>query len=183
MEITKIIIQILLAQIPEAIFFSIFMILTKELKENRILFTFLMTMAYLILKIFIHYSIWFHILYIFNVFIILKILYKDKAQITDIFTFGIASIILMITSAISYFVFKNYIIIALIVNRIFIFLFLFLFRNKLNKIQKMYQKLWNRNDGIKKKMKSTTFRCTNLGAFNFMFYIMYLGITFLLIKK
>lgn len=175
-------IQILLAQIPEAIFFSIFMIFSKELKEKRILFTFLMTATYLILKIFIHYSIWFHILYIFDMFMILKLLYKEKAQITDIFTFGIASIFLMITSAISYFIFNNNIIIALIVNRIFIFLFLFIFRNKFYKIQKMYQKLWNRNDKIKKKMKSTTFRCINLVIFNIMFYIIHLSVTFLIRK-
>ena len=44
--------ELFLGQIPEAIFFSLFMIYTKRLKEKRILFTVLMTIEYLLLKAF-----------------------------------------------------------------------------------------------------------------------------------
>lgn len=166
--------ELLLGQIPEAIFFSLFMIYTKNLKEKRILFTILMVIEYLLLKAFIHYNIWFQILYTAIVYFILKSLYEEKAQITDIFTFTIANIILTLSCIILYFVVynitKSYILFV-IINRIFIFGFLILFKNKLNNIQKIYKKLWNRNDMKKKKIKTTTFRALNIVIFNTVFYI------------
>ena len=50
--------------------------------------------------------------------------------------------------------------------------FLFLFRNKLYKIQKLYKKIWNRDDSIDKKIKTTTFRGFNIVMFNTMFYLL-----------
>lgn len=177
--------ELLIGQIPEAIFFSLFMIYAKGLKEKRILFTVLMIVEYLLLKSFIHYNIWFQILYTFISFIILKVLYKEKSQITDIFTFTIASIIVILICAILYFIiwftFNNYLIYA-ILTRIFMFAFLFLFRNKLNKIQKVYKKLWNRNDK-KKGMKTTTFRSLNIVIFNIIFYIINIGMIFMIIQN
>lgn len=96
------ILEIILGQIPEAIFFSLFMIYAKGLKEKRILFTILMVAEYLLLKHFISFNVWFQILYTFITFIILKILYEEKAQVTDIFTFTIASIITILCSIISF---------------------------------------------------------------------------------
>lgn len=165
--------ELFLGQIPEAIFFSLFMIYTKRLKEKRILFTVLMTIEYLLLKAFIHYNIWFQILYTTIVYFILKSLYEEKAQITDIFTFTIGSIILTLSCIILYFIVytitKSYICFV-IVNRIFIFVFIFLLKNKLYKIEKIYKKLWNRNDIVKKKIKTTTFRAINVVMFNGIFY-------------
>ena len=88
--------ELLIGQIPEAIYFAIFMMLVKQLKEKRVLFSVLMIAEYLLLKHFIKYSIYFQISYTLTTFLILKILYKDKSQLTDIFTFTIGSIILMI---------------------------------------------------------------------------------------
>ena len=107
-------------------------------------------------------------------FINLKVLYKEKAQITDIFTFMISSLILSVINGLSYFIFyglKHQFLISVIISRILLILFLMIFKNKLYKIQNLYKKFWNRNDKIKKKMKSTTFRCINLFVFNIMFYI------------
>lgn len=98
---------------------------------------------------------------------------KKKAQITDIFTFTIASIILTLSCIILYFIVytitKSYICFV-IVNRIFIFGFIFVLKNKLYKIEKIYKKLWNRNDIVKKKIKTTTFRAINVVMFNGIFY-------------
>ena len=167
------ILEILLGQIPEAVYFAIFMILSKRLGSKRILFTSLMIIEYLLLLNVFPFSTWSHVLYFGISFLILKILYKEKCQITDIFTMGIASIILILANIILYpiaTIFKNYILFV-ICNRLLIFGSLFLLRHKLPKIQKVYKKFWNRNDKLPKRMKSTTFRCLNLVLFNVSFYI------------
>ena len=68
--------EVLLGQIPEAIYFALFMIFVKQLKEKSILFIILMIAEYLLLKVFIKYNMWFQILYTFMTFLILKLLYK-----------------------------------------------------------------------------------------------------------
>lgn len=164
--------EVLLGQIPEAIYFSLFMIFAKGLKEKRILFTILMIIEYLLLKQFIEFNVLFQILYTFMSYIILKILYKEKSQIIDIFTFTIGSIILMISSIICFMLSNKNPIIASIINRLFLFIFIISLNHKISKIQEIYKTLWNRNDFIKKKIKSTTFRCINLIIFNLSFYIL-----------
>lgn len=169
------ILEILLGQVPEAIFFAMFVILTKSLKERRCLFILLMVIEYLILKIFFKYNIWFQILYTTIACLTIKLLYGQKSQIIDVFTFTIASLILVISSILAFLVFRPNMIIIAIANRILLFVFLYLFRNQLPKIQKVYCKLWNRNDTVKKKMKSTTFRSLNMVIFNVLFYGINLG--------
>ena len=178
--------ELLLGQIPEAIYFALFMIFTKELKSKRFLYIVLMIAEYLLLKHFIEFSIWFQIAYTIIQFMILKILYKEKAQVIDIFTFAIASIVLMLFCISLYFIVwktvNNYMV-YVILNRICIFLFLIIFRKKLPKIQKLYKKLWNRNDTANKKMKSTTFRALNLVVFNIMFYIINVCMIFIIYQN
>ena len=178
--------ELLLGQIPEAIYFALFMIFTKELKTKRILYTIFMVLEYLLLKFFIEYNIWFQVAYTIIQFLILKLLYKEKAQITDIFTFTIASAVLILISFISYsvvwFTLNNYYI-AVILCRVLLFVFLIMFYKKLYKIQKLYKILWNRNDKKKTKMKSATFRAVNVVVFNVIFYIINLGMAFMLIQN
>ncbi len=166
--------EILLGQIPEAIYFALFMIFTKRLDKKRGLFITLMVTEYVLLLNVLPFSTWSHILYFVVSYIILKILYKEKSQITDIFTLGIASIILMVISAICYFIIfitiQN-IIISTLLAKAMLFTFLFIVKTKLYNIQKMYKYLWNRNDKLPKFMKSTTFRCINVILFNSMFYV------------
>ena len=126
------ILQILLAQIPEAIYFSLFMIFVKQLKEKRILFIILMIAEYIMLKLFMSFNIYFQVFYTIITFIILKMLYKEKSQITDIFTFTIGSIFMIIVDAIVIFTIgffiKDYIVLT-IIDRILLFTLLYLFRN------------------------------------------------------
>ena len=169
------ILEIVLGQIPEALFFSLFMIFTKQLKEKRIMFIILMILEYLILQKLIHFDICLQIRYTAFTFIILKLLYKEKSQITDIFTFTIGSILMIVIDMAVYFIsslFTNNFLIIITIDRILLFAILFLLRNKLPKIQNLYKKLWNRNDKKEKKIKSTTFRCINVIIFNVTFYVL-----------
>lgn len=173
--------EIIIGQIPEAVYFALFMILVKQLKEKRLLYIALMIVDYLVLKHFIQFSMYFQVAYTFMAFIILKVLYKEKAQITDIFTFTIGSIILILFSFICGTLYIANIfsyMTCTIINRTMMFTFLWVFRNKLCKIQELYKKLWNRNDKIKKKIKSTTFRSINIVAFNSIFYIIHIGMLY-----
>ena len=179
----KIMLEILLGQIPEALYFATFIILVKQLKEKRISYILLMTVEYIILLQFFKFSVYCQITYTVFTYIILKILYKEKTQITDVFTFGMASIILIIISAITSLIFKHSIVVTIVISRLLMILFLFLFRNKLPNIQKLYKRLWNRNDKIRKRMKSTTFRVINTVVFNLMFYIINVGMLYALLFK
>lgn len=168
------ILEITLGQIPEALYFALFMIFTNEIKTKRVCFIASTILEYVLIFNAFPYNNWAHILFLIALFLIMKLFYKDKCQVTDIFTMGIASIILCITSVILYFIvwalFNNYMV-YVIIHRILLFTILFLLKPKLNKLHKLYHKLWNRNDKIKKPIKATTFRSLNLVVFNFMFYL------------
>ena len=178
------ILEIILGQIPEAIYFALFMILTKGLKEKRLLFTCLMILEYILVMNVEIFSTWAHVIYIGLTFVALKVLYKEKAQITDVFTFGIASLVLMGVSLLSTLVLLLNFNLGIIVSRILPFVLLFIFKHKLHNIQKLYKKLWNRNDKVKTIMKSATFRCLNVIIFNLMFYTINAGMIYaVLIRK
>ena len=179
--------QLLLGQIPEAIFVALFMIYAKGLKDKRFLFTLLMVVEYLLTKYSFQYNWMFHITYMISVFLTLKLLYKEKSQITDIFilaigyvVLGISCILFSIPAMLN--IIKNYTI-CIILNRIFLFIFLFVFNYKLINIQNLYKKLWNRNDKVPKKMKTTTFRALNLVVFNILFAVLNLCMLYAIYLK
>lgn len=173
------ILLLFLEKVCEAIFFSMFLILGKKLKEKRLLFTAIMIFEYLALKCVLKYNIWFQLIYTFMSFINLKVLYKEKAQITDIFLFAVASIILIILSSIAYFIvfftIKNYWV-ALILSRILMFLFLIICNSKINKIYSKFYLLWNRHSN-KNKIRSLTLRNISIIIFNFMFWFLNIALT------
>lgn len=180
-------IEILLGQLPEAIYFALFMILSKGLKTKRTTYIILSCIYYLILLNAFPYNTWSHVLFFIFTYITLKYLYKERSQITDVFTLGIASLLIVVISILIYFIlskFTAYIILGNIVQKIILFSVLFLLRNQLPKIQGLYNKLWNRNDKIPKRIKSTTFRVLNVVTFNFMFYVINIFLLYcLFIKK
>ena len=164
--------QLLLGQIPEAIFFALFMIYAKGLKEKRFLFTLLMVVEYLLTKYSFQYNWMFHITYMISVFLTLKLLYKEKSQVTDVFILLISYVFLGFFSIFSVIVGKfifGSIMLANIICKIIIFSFIFIFNNKLIIIQNIYKNLWNRNDKQSKKIKTTTFRALNVVVFNLLF--------------
>ena len=149
------------------------MIYTKNLKEKRIKFFILTSIAYVLCIMISQYKTLYYVLFIFLVYIILKILYKSKAQIIDVFVFSISCIYLTILSAILIFFLKddlsNYWFLYTF-NRILIFL-PFLFRNNFNSIYQKYCKLWNRNDKEKRPIKSITLRNISLIIINVAIFI------------
>lgn len=168
--------ELLLGQIPEAIYFSLFLIFTKELKTKRILFVIIMILEYVLLLNLLSYSMYARILYFILTYIIMKILYKEKSNITDIFTLGIASVWLIPLSLISFAISGGNIITAAIISIFINFILLYILRNTLPNLTKIYNKYWNRNDKLPKKMKSTTFRALNLVLFNLSFVILNIAI-------
>ena len=88
--------EILLGQVPEAIYFALFMILVRQLKTNRVWFIGLMILEYVILWNFIPYTIWTYVLYFILTYCIMKLFYNDT-NITSIFTLGIASLLLVLS--------------------------------------------------------------------------------------
>ena len=169
--------EILLGRIPEAIYFALFMIFTKQLKEKRVLYVILMIIEYLLLEHVFHYQTWFQISYTFISFLILKLIYKEKAQVTDIFIFTISSIILILVSMITYFITwftLDNLFIGNLIQKIILFIVLIICKPYLPCIQLLYKHLWNRNN-LPKKMKSTTFRALNVVIFNVLFYVINVG--------
>ena len=163
--------MLFLEKVCEAIYFSLFLIYGKNLKEKRILFIGIMIFEYLMITKLIQYNIWIHISYIIMTYINLKVLYKEKAQITDIFLFMFASIILILFSGIFAILVYNNItnyIVAIILLRICLFLFLFFNIKNINGVYKTFYKSWNRNKNS--KIKSLTLRNISIIIFNLMFY-------------
>ena len=178
--------EMVLGQIPEALYFSLFMIFTKQLKEKRIAFVLLMILEYILLLQAIPYSLYSHIGYFITTYLTLKVLYKEKSQITDVFILAIASLLLILIDIPIYFIISaittNYIIFV-IFEKLAMFLVLILLKNKLPKLQTIYKKLWNRNDSRKKKIKSTTFRSLNIVLFNISFYILNIALLYCIYRN
>lgn len=170
-------ILVFLEKIVEAIYFAMFLIIGKNIKNKKLLFIGIMVFEYLMLKYFIKYSVYFQLAYTFMTYVTLKVLYKEKAQITDIFLFTVASLILIATStlcyAIIYFTIHEYIWV-LIINRPLIFGIIYLGRNKIPQLYKKFYSLWNRHN-IPNTIKSLTVRNLSIVIFNLMFWLINLG--------
>lgn len=171
-----------LAQLPEPVYFSLFLIIGKNIKEKRLLLISVMTIQYLLLVRIFPYNVWFQLIYTFMSFVNLKVLYKEKAQVTDIFLFSVSSIILILISAfcygIIYVTVKNYVL-ALIMNRMLMFAILYFSRNKIKNIYKKFCSLWNRHNNLN-KIRSLTLRNISIITFNLMFWFINLGMIFFL---
>lgn len=172
-----------LVKLAEPIYFSLFLIIGKNIKQKRLLLTCIMIIQYLLLMQLFPFNIWFQLIYTFMSFVNLKVLYKEKAQVTDIFLFAFASIILVLLSAFTYLTaivtYKNYYV-SLIINRILLFGFL-IFSNKIiRKKYKNFCNLWNRHNNPK-KIRSLTLRNISIIIFNLMFWLINIGIMYSII--
>lgn len=177
------IIYIVLEKALEAVYFSLFLIIGKNIKEKRLLLICIMIFEYLMLKHFIKYDVWFQLIYTFMSFVNLKVLYKEKAQITDIFLFATSSIILIITSIVCYgliYITIHKYIWVLIINRPLIFAILYFGKNIIRNGYKEFCSLWNRHNN-NKKIRSLTLRNISIISFNLMFWFINLGMGMLFI--
>ena len=167
-------VSILFGLIPEVLYFTLFITYTKNIKEKRIKLFLLLSILYFLCMLLQRFIIIYYIIFIFFAYLILKLLYKNQAQIIDIFIASISYLWLSVLSLILMnFVnkdFSNYYIILLI-QKILLFM-PFLFKNKFNILYKKYCKLWNRNDKEKRPIKSITLRNISLILLNVYIFFM-----------
>lgn len=168
--------ELIFGQIPEIIYFTLFMIIAKDLKEKRFRFLLLMAIGYLFLKYLagLKYTILFPIFHTLLTFGILKSLYKERAQITDIFLFvfsmavlGLFSVPLLLLNT----YLQNVYLCSMIAKALGL-LFIFVLRNHLYKWYKHVCSLWNRNDHANRRIKSLTVRNISMVFFNLVFFLM-----------
>lgn len=168
------------AKFVEPIYFALFLIIGKNLKNKRLLLTCILIFEYYMLTEIIYFNVWFQFIYTFIVFVDLKFLYKEKAQITDIFLFAASSIILIGISTFTYLTsvltYNNYVI-SIVINRILIFLFLIFTKNKIRNLYKKFYSHWNRHNNPK-AIKSLTLRNISVISFNLMFWVINLGMLY-----
>lgn len=165
-------ISILFGLIPEVLYFTLFLSYAKNIKEKKIRLFLYIGIAYLINIVLCDYNIMYNISFLFLVYIILKILYKQKAQIVDIFLIIYGSFYLTLLSFLVCLAndLKSYYI-CYIINRILLFV-PFLFRSKFNYLYKKYYSFWNRDYTHKKAIKSITLRNISLITINGIIFVM-----------
>lgn len=167
------IILLLLEKVCEAVYFSLFLIIGKNIKNKRLLLIGIMIFEYLALNHFIHFNVWFQLAYTFMSFVNLKVLYREKAQVTDIFLFMVASVILIFISIAVYlgfyFTIRKYYYIALVINRIIMFSVIIFGRKLICSKYKDFCSLWNRHNNPN-KVRSLTLRNISIIVFNLMFW-------------
>ena len=180
--VLQLLISILLGLLPEVLYFTLFISYTKNIKEKRLRLGTLIAVAYMVCMFIQKYQVVYYVLFIALIYLILKLLYKQKAQIIDVF---LISIIFNYVCFTSYFCFlflkqdlSNYFILY-IVARILLFI-PFIFKDKFNIIYKKYYSLWNRNDSIKRPIKSITLRNISLISLNLLIFLMNLGCIYIL---
>lgn len=173
----QLLMSIILGLLPEVLYFTLFLIYTKNIKEKRLRLGILIAVAYVLCMFIQRYQLFYYLLFIALVYLILKLLYRDKIQIIDVFVISSSTILLTIFSYL-YFIFKDYFnyYVLLAMNRILLFL-PFIFKDKFNMVYKKYCKLWNRNDNMKRPIKSITLRNISLIIINLLIFIINIVIT------
>lgn len=174
--------SIIFGLIPETLYFTLFLIFAKDIKEKKIKLFLLISLSYILCIMTIRYKLLLYTIFIFSMYIILKILYKKRAMITDIFLFTISMTYLVIISYVFY-ILRSYInldgFISYIIARILLFIPIIVFKNIFNNVYKIYCKFWNRNDDEKRPIKSITLRNISLMTINLLIILMN---TFMLIR-
>ena len=176
---------IFVGMLPEIIYFTKFMEYTKNIKEHRIKFFLLMTLVYVLCILVSQYQALYYLIFIFLSYFVMKIIYKNKIQIIDIFIISMALFYVFISSYICFLFVKedmsNYYLI-LIINR-FTLILPFIIKNKFNILYNKYKSLWNRNDNMKRPVKSITLRNISLICLNIFIFLSNLVLVYILNKK
>lgn len=160
---------LLIGIIPEIFLFYIYAINVKGLKEKKLLCFIGFSIIYLASKLIFRYSVYFNITCMFGFYGVLKLLYKDKAEITDIFLISFVSLLLVVSSVFTYFCCNNYVL-SIIANRLLIIYFAYASKYFKNFYTK-YMSCWNRNRQKPNKIKSLTLRNISVITFNLMIFI------------
>lgn len=169
-----VLLSILLGLIPEVLFITLFLMFSKNLKNKKIILFILIAISYIISMFIQKYNIIFYILFIALVYLSLKVLYRKKVQIIDLFLITIPFTWITILSFICFLFFDksltNYYQLY-VIDRLILFIPL-IFGKYYNKIYLKYCKLWNRNDNEKRPIKSITLRNISLIIVNVAIFLM-----------
>ena len=168
------VLSVLLGLIPEVLYFTLFISYTKNIKEKRVKLFLLISVAYFVCMLIQQYQLIYYIIFVLLIYLILKLLYKKKTQIIDVFIIGLSYLWITLLSIILFVLLKNDLsnyYMLYIVDRIFLFL-PFLFKSKFNILYKKYCNLWNRNDKEKRPIKSITLRNISLILLNSVLFFL-----------
>lgn len=178
-----ILLSILLGLIPESLFFSIFIIGAKKIKERRACFCILSIGIFVLLGMLLAYNLWLYVILTVALYALMKLLYKDT-EFIDLFLLTIPYLIIAFAGYFCYGI-ASYIppeynpnTISLILNRFFIFIILSALYPHLNKWYNSYKKIWNVH--ADNKIKSITVRNISILICNAMIMAAYY---MLLIRK
>lgn len=172
--ILEIIKNLFLGMLPETIYFTIFLVYTKNIKEEKFKIFKIICIAYIFCIMIVRLKTFYYVCFIFITYLLLKIIYKKKIELIDIFAFSISTIYLTLLSYICFYFMKsdytNYYILFLI-NRILLFL-PFAFRKYFHIWYNKYKSLWNRNDAKNNPIKSITIRNISLITINISIFLL-----------
>ena len=177
----RIILSLILGILPQTLFFEFFVINIKGIKKKRLLLFILLYILCILLNMIVRYNLYLYLLYTPLYYAILKLLYRNKVQIIDVFIIALSFAVMMTISALCSLIYKNnYNLywIAYIVNNILLFATL-LFKKHFQKFYKFYCGNWNRKDG--NKIRSITLR--NISLISLNAYIVILSIMLINILK
>lgn len=171
--------NILLGLIPEAIYFSLFIIFTKDYKKNRILFTILLTLGYIALKQIFPANVYCQVCYILYVPFIMWLTNREKFHMSDIFVFSYSFIILGLLTILSCpFIYLFNYIVGFCINRVLMAVFLILFKKRLHRVYKWLIPQWNRNRAKPNPIKALTVRNLCVIPLNISIFLLYLCMVF-----
>mgnify|MGYP004576665375 CR=1 FL=1 len=173
----QILLSLVLGMLPEVLYFTLFLINTKKIKDKKFKLFIGISIAYIFCIIFNKYKIIYYVAFIFLLYAVLKLIYKEKTQIIDIFVISISSMYLSLVGFLcSLFINNNYTLyfVMMLINRCLLFL-PFIFKNNFFKLYKIYCGLWNRDDSKKKPIKSLTLRNISLITLNCFIFLLNLG--------
>lgn len=168
-----IILSFTLGILPEVIYYTLFLIYAKDIKEKKKRLFFGILLIYTALGSLFQYKLITFWGFIIITYLYLKILYKDT-DIIDMLTTYLATSYLTVISYIGFMNFtedlSNYYILFAI-NRILVVIPL-LVKNKFHKIYQEIRKMWNRNDKEKRPVKSITLRVGSFIIINTIIFFM-----------
>lgn len=148
----------LIGYILQSIYFSTFILNTKDIKDKRILFNTLVFGEFIFLKYIcnMNYTINFEIAFGVLLYLIIKLVYKQKARITDLTIYILAMIFLGIIN-VATILLLGVNMYSVIVGNILPIIFVYILRSKLMEIDNFYTRFWNKHNNSK-VFKSITIR-------------------------
>lgn len=152
--------NISLGMLPEVLYFTVFIIYVKDIKEKRGWLFLSILISYVTCVMVLRYTLLFYFAFIFMMSGFLKMLYKESVDIIDVLVVAISTVYLTVVSTISYIFIKNdnsNYWLFYIIARVLLFL-QFVFKKQYNKLYKKVRCYWNRNREREQGIKSISVR-------------------------